>query len=151
MQRAAAKALARWRESFAMKSDKPRGWILADEALREIAERRPVSTSDLEQIRGLPAAVIRKRGAEILKLIEQSAALASEETAAYAPARPDPQQVAKVARLMAYVRAEGERQKISPELLATRRDIENYVFSRQAPRLFNGWRRAAIGERLAEI
>lgn len=150
-QRATAKLLASWREAFAMKSDKPRGWILADEALREIAERQPASLADLEQVRSLPAAVVRKRGAEILQLVEQGVLLGANEAAAHFPTRPDPQQIAKVARLMAYVRAEGERLKISPELLATRRDIETLVFSRQSPRLSTGWRHDAIGARLAAL
>ena len=148
-QRATAKLLASWRETLAMKSDKPRGWILADEALRELAERRPASVADLEQLRGLPPAVIRKRGPEILALVEQATALAANEAAASAPARPDPQQVAKVTRLMAYVRAEGERLKVSPELLATRRDIEALVFSGRSARLSTGWRKEVIGARLA--
>ena len=44
-QRATAKLLAQWREDTAIKHDKPRGWILADEALREIAERLPATTA----------------------------------------------------------------------------------------------------------
>jgi len=46
-QRATVKLLAQWREAAAIRHDKPRGWILADDALREIAERMPSSTRDL--------------------------------------------------------------------------------------------------------
>ncbi len=56
-QRATAKLLAHWREETAIKHDKPRGWILADDALREIAERMPGKAADLENIRTVPAGV----------------------------------------------------------------------------------------------
>ena len=60
-QRATAKLLAQWREATAIKHDKPRGWILADDALREIAERMPAtaqrsgSNPQLAAGRGAPA------------------------------------------------------------------------------------------------
>ena len=71
--------------------DKPRGWILADDALREIAERLPASTRGLERIRSLPPAVVRKRGEEILALIEQARERGGERSRGIQPPRPDPQ------------------------------------------------------------
>jgi ribonuclease D len=45
-------------------------------------------------------------------------------------------------------RAVAEELKISPELLATRRDVEQGVFSRRMERLSSGWRKEIIGDRL---
>ena len=73
-QRATAKLLAQWREETAIKHDKPRGWILADDALREIAERMPAQTQRSGSIRNVPAGVVRRRGEEILALIERGRA-----------------------------------------------------------------------------
>ncbi|HKQ14668.1 MAG TPA: HRDC domain-containing protein, partial [Steroidobacteraceae bacterium] len=53
-QRATAKLLAQWREAAAIKHDKPRGWILTDDALREIAERLPATLRGLEEVRNVP-------------------------------------------------------------------------------------------------
>ncbi len=50
-EQAAARALAAWREQRAIASDKPRGWILSDEALYALATLMPASTGDLEQVR----------------------------------------------------------------------------------------------------
>ena len=147
-QRATAKLLAGWREAAAIKYDKPRGWILADDALREIAERLPANRNELEQVRTLPPAVLRKRGEELLSMIGQGRELAANEPAAFTPPKPDPQKLALVTQLMNLVRAHSTELKVSPELLATRRDVEQLVFSGRAERLANGWRRAAIGERL---
>lgn len=147
-QRAAAKSLAQWREIRAMQSDKPRGWILADDTLRELAERLPDTEAELQAIRSLPAGVVRKRGAELLELIAQSRANAAGEPPMQVPPRPDPAQLARVNELMAVVRAQAQQLHIAPELLATRRDIEQLVFGGHSEHLMNGWRRTMIGERL---
>jgi hypothetical protein len=41
--------------------------------------------------------------------------------------------------------------QIAPELLATRRDIEQLVFSGRADTIGSGWRREVIGERLIAL
>ena len=147
-QRATAKLLAQWREAAAIKHDKPRGWILADDALREIAERMPSTTQDLEAVRSVPAGVVRRRGEEILALVERGRADAVNEAAASTPPRPQPQQIALVTKLMNFARETAQRAKINAELLATRRDVEQLVFARRTEHLLSGWRREIIGEPL---
>lgn len=147
-QRATLKLLAQWREAAAIRHDKPRGWILADDALREIAERMPGTTQDLETVRSVPPGVVRRRGNEILALIERGRADAVNEAAASMPTRPQPQQVALVAKLMGLARETAQHAKINAELLATRRDVEQLVFSRRTKHLLSGWRREIIGEPL---
>jgi ribonuclease D len=149
-QRATAKLLAQWRESTAIKHDKPRGWILADDALREIAERLPAQLSELETIRTLPAGVVRKRGPELLELIERGRSAGTSEPPMTVPPRPEPQQLALVTKLMSFTRTHAESLQVSPELLATRRDVEQLVFSRRTERLASGWRKDVIGDRLLE-
>jgi ribonuclease D len=150
-QRATAKLLAQWRESMAVTHDRPRGWILADDALREIAERLPTSEHALGELRTLPAGVLRKRGSEILALVEQAREKALDESNAFIPPRPEPEQLARVTKLMNFVRTQAQEQRIAPELLATRRDAEQLVFAGKAESLLKGWRRAVIGERLVEL
>jgi ribonuclease D len=147
-QRATAKLLAQWREAAAVRHDKPRGWILADDALREIAERLPASVADLAAIRNLPPGVARRRGEEILALVARGRADGVNEAAASNPPRPQPQQLALVSKLMSLARDTAERAKINAETLATRRDVEQLVFARRAEHLLSGWRRAIIGEPL---
>ena len=150
-QRAIAKLIAAWRESRAMKSDKPRGWILSDEALREIAERRPQSINELEQIRSVAEGTVKRQGEELLRLVSEGQAAAAGESDSIIAQRPDPGAIALVARLMSVVRAEAERLRIAPELLATRRDAEHLVFSGSVDHLRRGWRREVIGERLIAL
>lgn len=147
-QRATLKLLAQWREAAAIKHDKPRGWILADDALREIAERLPATIRDLEDVRNVPPGVVRRRGEEILELIERGRADAVNEAAASNPPRPQPQQLALVTKLMNLARETARHAKINAELLATRRDVEQLVFARRTEHLLSGWRREIIGESL---
>lgn len=147
-QRATAKLLAQWREETAIKHDKPRGWILADDALREIADRMPTELAALETIRNLPPGVVRRRGSELLALVERGRDLGSSEPPVSAPSRPEPQQLALVTKLMNFARTQAEGLQISPELLATRRDVEQLVFSHRTERLASGWRKGVIGDQL---
>jgi ribonuclease D len=147
-QRATAKLLAQWREAAAIKHDKPRGWILADDALREIADRLPTTIADLEAIRTLPPGVVRRRGEELLALIERGRGDAANEAAASNPSRPQPQQLALVTKLMNLARETALHAKINAELLATRRDVEQLVFAQRTEHLLSGWRREIIGEPL---
>ena len=147
-QRATAKLLAQWREAAAIKHDKPRGWILADDALREIADRLPTTIADLEAIRTLPPGVVRRRGEELLTLIERGRGDAANEAAASNPSRPPAQQLALVTKLMNLARETAQHAKINAELLATRRDVEQLVFAQRTEHLLSGWRREIIGEPL---
>ncbi len=147
-QRATAKLLAQWREATAIKHDKPRGWILADDALREIADRLPATVRDLEGIRNLPPGVVRRRGEELMALIERGRSDAANEAAASNPPRPQPQQLALVTKLMNVARETAQHAKINAEILATRRDIEQLVFAGRTEHLLSGWRREIIGEPL---
>lgn len=147
-QRATVKLIAQWREARAMRKDKPRGWILADEFVRAIAERMPTSRVELDTVDGLSANFLRKRSEEIVDLVKQGRANAGSEAPAMVPARPDPALVARTTKLLALVRSEAQRLEVAPELLATRRDVEQIVFSGRSDHMTTGWRREAIGEKL---
>jgi ribonuclease D len=149
-EQSAARALADWRERRAIESDKPRGWILADDALYALATREPVSIEALESIAALPPSVIRKRGDELLDLLR--AARADESGVPLsAPKRPEPAQMALAARLLQVVRDVAAALDVSAEVLATRKDIEAIAFGSGAPGdspLMRGWRRDVVGEKL---
>jgi ribonuclease D len=146
-QRAVLKQLASWREVRAIQADKPRGWILSDEALRNISERLPNTLDELAQARDLQPAVLRKQGDTLLQLVAAGLQNANDE----APARdfrPSNQQQSQVSKLMQLVRSTAERIEVSPELLATRRDAEQLVYFNKQEALLQGWRKEVIGEAL---
>lgn len=147
-----ARALAGWREERAIAADKPRGWILSDEALYALATLSPATTADLEQVRALPPATLRKRGDELLALIRAARESARDLPPSPGPQRPTPEQTRGIARLQQQVRDVATRLGIQPEVLATRRDVEGMVLGspEQSP-LLRGWRREVIGLQLLEL
>ncbi|MGC3981636.1 MAG: ribonuclease D [Steroidobacteraceae bacterium] len=146
-QRAVLKQLATWRETRAIAADKPRGWILSDEALRNISERLPTSEEELSRTRDMPPAVLRKQGETLLQLVARGRDKADSEGPAR-DFRPSPQQQSQVTKLMQLVRSTAEQIEVSPELLATRRDAEQLVYFGKQEALLQGWRREVIGEAL---
>jgi ribonuclease D len=148
-EQAAARSLAEWRERRAIESDKPRGWILTDDVIYALATMAPRTVADLEAVRALPPAVVRKRGDELLALIAAAADSAGTSGIEAGGKRPTPAENALVAKLQQVVRDEAAALELSPEVLATRRDVEALVFpDRGEPAVLRGWRRAVIGEKL---
>lgn len=148
-EQAVARSLAQWREQRAIASDKPRGWILTDEALYALATLVPASTAELEQVRSLPPSVVRKRGDELLELMRSARESGQTGQAASMPERPTAEQTRRIGQLQQRVRDVAVGLGISPEVLATRRDVEGLVLG--APEhsaLLRGWRHAAIGQQL---
>ncbi len=141
-----------WREQRAIASDKPRGWILSDEALYALATLMPASTGDLEQVRALPPATVRKRGDELLELVRTARESARDLPPSPVPQRPTPEQTQRVARLQQRVKDVANGLGMSPEVLATRRDVEGMVLgSPEHSPLLRGWRREVIGQQLLEL
>lgn len=145
-ERGAVRELAAWRESRAMRRDLPRSWVMADDTLRELARRRPETAEALADVAGLAPALAKHAADELLALL---AAAAPDEGSGYeTPNRLTPEQKATMGRLQAALQAVATAQGISPEVLATRRDLTALLRgSRNAPPL-RGWRREVVGEAL---
>ncbi len=142
-----ARELAAWRERRAVEHDRPRGWILDDAGLREVVMRVPRSAQALAQIRELPAGLVQRRGAELLACVT---AAAVPDPAPAVPDRPpsDPTRAALLRKLSAIVQNVAAELAIAPEVLATRRDLEQLAAGLEDAAVLRGWRRAAVGERL---
>jgi ribonuclease D len=142
-----ARGLAAWRERRAMERNRPRGWILDDAALRELIVRVPRSLAALTAITEVPEGVVRRCGGELL------ACVAAADVPDPAPAlvtrqRPDPAQGALVKKLGAVNQAVATELGISPEVLATRRELERLAEGGEDIGALRGWRRPVIGEKL---
>jgi ribonuclease D len=150
-EQAIARALAAWREKRAIAADKPRGWILADDALYSLATLAPSTTQDLEQVRGLPPSVIRKRGDELLAAIASARSEMAPPPLTRLP-RPTPEQNRLIGELQQRLRDAAAELGINAEVLATRRDVEALVFGTpEASAVMRGWRREVIGNTLLAL
>jgi len=143
-QRGAVVALAEWRERTAQSADRPRGWILKDETLIDIARALPADREALAGIRGLPERTLARHGESLL------AAVAAGRTVAGTPVAPrraplDECHEALVDAAMAVVRLAAARADINPALLASRRQLELWVAGEAVDDgLLEGWRAAIL-------
>ncbi len=146
---AVMQGLARWREQRARDRDKPKGWILRDDALVDIARQRPDTVDALGRIRGLSEGLIRNSGRHIVELVKQSCG--SKPLPFPDKGRPvklTADQGALVDVMMALVRLSGERNSLNPSVLASRKQLEKVVLGDDQVAVLHGWRRQLVGEQL---
>ena len=141
-------ALAAWREREAQARDIPRGRVLKDEALTEIAAHPPESGEALESIRAVPKGLANSRlGNGLLEALEIGRHLPPPEGAAQTPTRrrrePSP---AAIDLLKTLLRLRAEAANVAPRLIANAEDIEKLAAheDEDVPAL-HGWRAEVFG------
>jgi len=146
--RRAAVRLATWREKRAQEADRPRQWILKDATLVELAVSNPKTQAQLAAVPGLPAATARRAGRELLAEIRA----AEDETDDYVPpGRPTEKQKSTLKRMQAEVGRIAEELGIAAEGLAPRKELAAAMLGDAGGRVFRGWRRELLGNRLLEL
>lgn len=150
-QRAALKRLAAWRETEAREKDRPRGWILKDDALVAIAQSLPSRESDLDRIRNLPPRTRERHATELVRLVQAGVAAAGDEgpETRLEPLTPDQAALADLAMMV--LKSVGARQDIAPQALATRKEVEKLVRGERDLPVLKGWRREAVGSQLLDL
>jgi ribonuclease D len=141
-ERAAAATLAAWREREAVERDRPRQWILSDAVLLATAVARPTDVRALRAVAGMPGGLVRRAGDALLHALEAP----PPEAAMRAPAGPPSDE--EKSRLAALAKALGKAADalgIETSVLATRADMMDVIRGRRRGKLFEGWRREAVG------
>ena len=145
-------ALAAWRETTAQARNLPRGWLLKDDAMLDIARHQPKNLDALGRIRGLQERFVKSHGTSLLALIESARQRKPEADARMQrPDRLSPAQEAVADLLMAVVRLRGMEHSLHPSVLASRKDLARLVQEDGGTPLLQGWRRALIGVELQAI
>jgi ribonuclease D len=144
---AAARALADWRERRAMARDLPRGWILPDVAIYELAVARPQTREALARVASVPEGTAARAGDDLLAAIAASANDAAARGAADA-ARPGPEELRLQKALQRALAAISAELGIQPEILATRRELAALARGARELPVLSGWRREVVGEKL---
>jgi ribonuclease D len=142
-------ALAGWREQMAQQKNRPKGWILRDDALVDISRHRPASLEALGRIRGLSEGLVRNSGDKIVELVREATGktpIPFPDKGKHTKLSPD--QNALVDVMMALVRLSGEQNKLNPAVLATRKQLEKLVLGEQDTAVMQGWRKKLVGEQL---
>lgn len=152
VQLAVLQQLASWREQRALSSDKPRKWILKDDLLLELARHMPEDLQQLSRLRGIDDKLLERRGQILLDQIKQARAIPAETWPAEKhPQRPGIEQEALADLLMCALRLQAHTLKISPSMLASRKELQQLACGKRDLPLLRGWRKKVAGSLLLEL
>jgi ribonuclease D len=149
-QQTVLRELAAWRERAAQTRNLPRGWVLKDAVLIEIARRQPAVLEQLATIEGMAAGAVRKWGQEILAAVRAGQQQPAQRWYT-PPVRFDSAQQALFQKLAAHAQETAARLGVRPGVLATRQDLQAVMLGDESGRLTRGWRRAVIGDELLAL
>jgi ribonuclease D len=143
------KEVAAWREQEAQARDVPRGRILKDEAIYEIAAQQPTTPEALAALRTTGRGFERSRaGEEIIGAVERALAVPKGELPKLPKARPMVESnTAAVDLLKVLLKMTSEAHGVAPKVIATVDDLEAIAADDDAdvPAL-SGWRRELFGD-----
>ncbi len=146
-ERAVLMEVAAWREREAQGRDVPRGRILKDEALAEIAVAMPKSSEEMARLRAVPNGFERSRaGAELLEAIARGRARDPASIPPFETERPGGSG-ALVQLLKVLLQAVAEKNEVASKLIASADDIDRLAARPEAEMpVLNGWRGEVFGK-----
>jgi ribonuclease D len=157
--RAAAilRELASWREAEARRRNVPRGRVVRDEVLLQLARQAPRSLEQLRAVRGIYGGEIDRNGAVMLDMIGRASALPPAEWPHVPRERKiDSESTGTVELLQAVLKSVAAEANIAPTLLATAADLQALIDMKQdrdqadLP-ILRGWRRRLAGDLLLQV
>jgi ribonuclease D len=149
--------LAAWRETEARRRNVPRGRVMRDEVLLQLARHPPKNVEELRGLRGLHGSEIDRNGEQLIATITASLALPPSAWPEIPRDRkPEPESIGLVELLQAVLKARAAEAEIAPSLLATTADLQTLVEAKENKRsadlpLLRGWRRELVGDLLMHI
>ena len=144
--RAAAARLAAWRESEALRANRPRQWIARDRSLLELATSLPTGIESLRHIDGLPPGLVRRSGHQ---LIDAIAASQSDRNDYAPPKPPDESQKALLKSIQIHVAECAADLGLAAETVASKRDLSAVIIGgNRESKVLHGWRKELVGDKL---
>ena len=155
---AVLRELVAWREGEARRRNVPRGRVIRDDVLLELARRTPATVAALRATRGFHPSEADRNGEAVLGVIRHGLALPEAEWPEIPRVRRiEPESAGQVDLLQAVLKARAEEEEIAPSLLASASDLQALVAAKPAQRehlelpILHGWRRKLAGELLLRV
>ncbi|MCK5431088.1 MAG: ribonuclease D [Gammaproteobacteria bacterium] len=144
--------LAAWREITAREKNRPRNWLIRDDAIVDMAQLLPEDLNALTKIKGLQGKFVKNHGVELLKIIHSAMELSPEPIANIRQSvKLTGQQEAMVDALSVIVRLQAQIHEMNPTALASKKELQAFVQNQDESILQSGWRKPLIGDALAEF
>jgi ribonuclease D len=141
--------VAAWREREAQTRDVPRGRVIKDEVIGDIAVQAPTTIERLSHLRSLPKGFERSRwGDQIIEAVKRGLERDQKTLPRLDRFRPAPNGAATVELLKVLLRMTAERHGVAAKVIATVDDLDRIAADDEAdiPAL-KGWRRELFGEK----
>ncbi|MDI7774563.1 ribonuclease D [Asticcacaulis sp. EMRT-3] len=141
--------VAAWRERMAQERDMPRGRILKDEGVDEIATQLPTDSAAFDHLRstskGFGASKFGVELAEIIRNVLKTPENYAPKVEKSGPPVQVPASVVELLKVLLRIRCEEEG--VAPKLIATVSDLEKIALDdKAAVAALEGWRRKVFGE-----
>ncbi len=139
------RALAAWREHEAMRLDKPRGWVLNDDAVQEIAMTNPKNAASLRKGRMIGRHLSQLDLDVVMEVVQAANALPSGECPQLARGEglpPEKEAARDLLRLL--LREKCREHRIVPRLMASSDDLDALLLGKASP-ILEGWRYEKFG------
>jgi len=140
--------VAAWREQEAQSRDVPRGRVLKDDAVGDIATHAPTSLERLAGLRSLPKGFDRSKwGTDIVAAVQRGLARDPATLPKIEKPRGNSNGTAIVELLKVLLRMTSERHAVASKVIATVDDLEQIAADDDADvGALHGWRRELFGE-----
>jgi ribonuclease D len=140
--------VAKWREEEAQRRNVPRGRILRDETLLDLAVHAPSTVDELKHIRGVGEDIARgKLGVAIMAAVERSLSIPKDSIPRPDKKRPLPQTLVPVVELLkVLLRIVAAENEVAARLIASPDDLDEIARSDDADVApMKGWRFEVFG------
>jgi ribonuclease D len=141
--------VAAWREREAQNRDVPRGRVIKDEVVGDIAVQAPTTIERLGHLRSLPKGFERSRWGEyIIDAVKRGLERDHKTLPRLERFRPAPNGAATVELLKVLLRMTAERHGVAAKVIATVDDLDRIAADDDADvPAMKGWRRELFGEK----
>jgi ribonuclease D len=141
--------IAAWREREAQTRDVPRGRVLKDDVIGDIAVQAPTTPERLGQLRSLPKGFERSRwGEQIIDAVKRGLERDQKTLPRLERFRPAVNGAATVELLKVLLRMTAERHSVAAKVIATVDDLDRIAADDEADvPAMKGWRRELFGEK----
>lgn len=152
---AVLQAVAAWREREARERNVPRGRVLKDEAIYEIAQQQPRDLEALGRLRTTPKGWERSQpAAALMEAVDKALSMPKESLPRVPRPSHSPEGTGAAAELLkVLLRLVAEREGVAAKMLASSEDIDKLAAEGEAADVaaLHGWRREVFGNEALKL
>ncbi len=146
-----AKGLAEWRDIQAEKRDIPKTFVFKDSVLLQIIYKNPQTMQDVQRIKDIHPATVRKFGSGILKVVQKSTDSDENMKWVQKKLKSNHKNNDALKDMKTFIAEKAEELGIAPELLATRSELNQLLDDRKNNNLdknplLQTWRKEIFSE-----